>query len=67
MSPEIVSVIGLLAIILSILACGLSAIALIKCIAAERSTHTVTFQSIDEQLKNGIEDKWATPTESLKK
>jgi hypothetical protein len=67
MSQDVNIVLSLLAIILSIGASSLSVIALIKCIAAEKSTHTVTFQPVDDNIKSEVDDSWATPSAVLKK
>ena len=59
--------IGIISSLLSIGAIILSSIALIKCLAAEKATHTVTFQPLDESLKSGLEQGWATAPSTLDK
>lgn len=66
MEINILIVVSLLALIMSIIATLVGAIALIKCIAVEKSTHTVTFQPLDEGLKRGMEE-WGTSEEVLNK
>lgn len=71
MQTNFILVAAIVSSVFSVLALLLAGVALIKCIGAEKSTHSVQYMPIDPEIDKMNEqflkekDKWATSEESL--